>query len=201
LERSLVLVIDVQNDFASPQGAFNQSGGSARPVQRMLPRLAAFLDEARRRRAAIAFFRHEYDVAGLAPITYNRDRLKYGPPPGYPLPGSWGADFCPPIAPLPGEPVFVKNHYSIFSSATFRDFVQRAGIETLILTGLFTNVCVQAAAWASDSYGYYAVLLQDCVASSDAGLHRAALANISQFLGWVCPAGQLLASWDASPAT
>ncbi len=198
LDRSLTLVIDAQNDFCSQQGALYQGGGSAQPVQRMLPALAAFLDDVRRRRGRVAFCRHECDPAGLGPITRQRDRLLFGSA-GFPLPGSWGAEIVASISPLPHEPVFIKNHYSIFTSPAFLDFIQRDNIETLILVGVLTNVCVQAAAWETDARGYHVVLVEDCVASNDAEQHRAALENVRRYLGWVCSAGALIASWDSSP--
>ncbi len=196
LDRSVVVIIDVQNDFCSPEGACYRRGGSVAPVQSMLPTLAHFLDDVRSRSGRIIFVRHEQpEAATLMPAIRRRDQLLFGGD-GFPLHGSWGADFCPPICPLPDEPVIVKHCYSAFSAPELVDALQRSGIETLILSGVFTNVCVETTAGDTDARGYGVVVVADCVASDTPKLHRAVLANIGTYFGWVCSANELIASWQ-----
>src|SRR5262249_25417991 len=62
-----LVVIDVQNDFAIPQGVCGQVGDDISPVAPMLEKLAALIESARQAQLLIVFVRTTYDEPVLSP--------------------------------------------------------------------------------------------------------------------------------------
>lgn len=195
LERSAVLVIDVQNDFCAEGGAFDREGRDLRSIRRMLPVLARFLQAARLAGAQILYARHEHEPIRHSPLVQNRDRLLFGDG-GYPSAGTWGAEICPEVSPAPGEPMIVKTFYSAFSNPSLEGLLAVHRVETLVFTGVLTNVCVETTLRDADTRGYYSVLVSDCTASDVPELHCAALANVEGYFGWVRTSQELLRLWE-----
>ncbi len=195
VERCAVAVIDVQNDFCSVGGAFHREGRNLQAIRALLPTLAAFLDESRRLGVAILFLQHQFSPEQLTPFMRARDRLLFGGE-GYPVPGSWGEQICSQVSPLEGEPALTKHWYSAFSNPEFEKELSRRGVQTLVLTGVLTNVCVETTLREADRKDYYTILVSDCVASDAPELHRATLENVEGYFGLVCSSTELLAHWS-----
>jgi ureidoacrylate peracid hydrolase len=195
LSRCLVVVIDVQNDFCSVGGALYEQGCDIENIDRMLPTLALFLEKTRQLGGKILFTRHQYQLEQFTPFVQTRERLLFGGQ-GFPIPGTWGEAFCSPVTPEQGDIVIDKHHYSAFSNPQLEQVLTEHGIQTLVLTGVLTNVCVETTAREADRKDLYTIVVDDCVASDSPELHRAALANIRDYFGWVTSSRDLLALWS-----
>jgi len=79
------------------------------------------------------------------------------------------AAFCPP-AQTADKPV-----YSPWYGADFRDRLQRAGCETLIVSGGETDVCVLATVLGAVDWGYRTILVEDAICSVSDEAHDAIL--------------------------
>lgn len=194
--RSLILVIDVQNDFFSQEGAFCAAGGVSTPLEAILPPLSNFLVQSRSLGVRVAFTQHVHDPAALSESAQRLHQLRYGSP-GFPVAGSWGARLCPPIQPEPDEPVIVKHQYNAFSAPALAELVATAQIEAIVIVGGLTNVCVESTARVAEERGFAVVVVADCVASNDPELHHASLKNIETYFGWVCTSKEMLDAWGA----
>jgi ureidoacrylate peracid hydrolase len=194
VDRCAVLVIDVQNEFCSAGGAFAREGRNLDGIRRMLPVLAGFLQGARHAGVRILYVRHEHQPARLTTLVQNRERLLFGDG-GYPATGTWGAEICSEVTPRPGEPQLTKTLYSAFSNPALERLLATDNIETLIFTGVLTNVCVETTLRDADTRDYYSVIVSDCVASDSPELHRATLANVEGYFGWVCNSEEILELW------
>jgi len=71
--------------------------------------------------------------------------------------------------------VFDKGTFSAFSNEKFVGTLQAAGIETLILSGVETDVCVLATALDAIDAGYFVVLARDALTSGSPEGHQAIL--------------------------
>jgi nicotinamidase-related amidase len=85
-------------------------------------------------------------------------------------PGSKDAEIIEELAPLPGEIVLSKTTSSVFMS-TNADFVLRnLGIDTIIVTGVVTNNCVESSTRNAADLGYRVLLVEDgCAAWTQSG--------------------------------
>jgi len=74
------------------------------------------------------------------------------------------AEFSPPA------PVFDKPVYSAFASRKLLAYLQERSIDTVVLSGAETDVCVLSTALGAVDHGYRVVIATDAVCSfSDAG--------------------------------
>lgn len=66
-------------------------------------------------------------------------------------------------------------------------------METLVLTGVNTNTCVQNAAFEAYNRDYRVIVVEECVDSMYGhDLHQSALENIRRCIGWVVGVADLL---------
>jgi nicotinamidase-related amidase len=73
----------------------------------------------------------------------------------------------------PPAPVFDKFVYSAFASPELRKFLRRGSIDTLIVSGSETDVCVLSSILAAIDHGYRIVMARDAVCSSSDASHDA----------------------------
>jgi nicotinamidase-related amidase len=69
------------------------------------------------------------------------------------------------VKPVPGEAVFVKEEVNSFLGTGLTDHVRSLGVDTLVICGMQTQMCVEAAVRAASDFGYYVILLHDACAS------------------------------------
>jgi nicotinamidase-related amidase len=85
-------------------------------------------------------------------------------------------ELVPPLAALaPRAEVIDKRVYSPFSEPELSDLLRRRGIESLVITGAETDVCVLAAVLDAVDLGYRVVLATDALCSSSDATHDALL--------------------------
>ncbi|HEV8309883.1 MAG TPA: isochorismatase family protein [Methylomirabilota bacterium] len=203
--RTALLVIDMQNDFCHPDGAVAKRGGDVEPIQAMAPRLRRLLAAARRRGLPIIHVRTHH-----SPWTNSESWVTrhHGLNVVQCFPGSWGADFYAGFEPVsddrwtPGahEYVVTKHRFSAFIDTDLDLVLRSQTVQTLILTGATTDVCVESTARDGFMKDYAIVFVSDCTATSPATAHQAALESIRRSFGRVVSADELEAVW-AAPAS
>jgi nicotinamidase-related amidase len=88
-------------------------------------------------------------------------------------------DLLPSLkAQVPPARVIDKPVYSAFEVPAFADVLHALGADTLILTGVETDVCVLATALGAIDHGLRTILVSDALASASLEGHGAALAAI-----------------------
>lgn len=190
-----VLVVDVQNDFCATGGYFDRTIGQVAGIQAMIPRLQRFLVEARAANVPVIFAAAGYDLSYQSSPNRERQLRRNGRVIPCCRSGTWGAEFYG-VAPAPGEPVIVKRRYSAFHGTDLDVLLRNRGIRTVVLVGVATNVCVEAAARDAYMRDYYVVVVSDCTAAPDERFHHATLANIEINVGVVATADALAAIWE-----
>lgn len=71
------------------------------------------------------------------------------------------------VAPQPGEPWIVKHHHSAFVDTDLEEYLRAEGIDTVIVTGLVANHCVETTARMANNLGFTVFLPRDATASWD----------------------------------
>lgn len=69
------------------------------------------------------------------------------------------------VKPAPGEAIFVKEEVSSFLGTGLTEHIKGLGADTLVICGMQTQMCVEAAVRAASDLGYYVFLLHDACAS------------------------------------
>ncbi len=98
-----------------------------------------------------------------------------------------------------GEPIVVKHRYSAFIDTDLDLILRSRGIQSLVMTGVATNVCVESTARDGYMRDYHIVFVDDCSACYDAAKHAATLRHITDHFGVVVQAADIIATWQESP--
>ena len=78
-----------------------------------------------------------------------------------------GGEIHPNVAPLPGEKVFVKEHVSCFRETPLLEYLKEKQVERLVIAGMMTHMCVEAATRAAADLGFETILIHDACATRD----------------------------------
>lgn len=101
------------------------------------------------------------------------------------------------LTPLPNERVFNKITPSAFTSTPI-DIVLRAyGVDTLLFTGVSTNMCVEHTLRDASSYGYGCLLVDDACGADSPEMHEAACTVMQRLYGSVITTDEAIATLDA----
>ncbi|MBI2831478.1 MAG: cysteine hydrolase [Chloroflexi bacterium] len=98
------------------------------------------------------------------------------------------------IAPLPEDMVLNKNTPDIFIGTNLDYIARYGGIETLVFTGISTEVGIDTSVRHALALGYYAVVVSDAVSSPNKDAHDRSLANLNIFCP-VVPHSEILKTW------
>ena len=206
--RAMVVTVDVQNDFCHSEGFLGRLGAPMGQIQAMVPGLARFLDAARERGVPVTHVISHHDEEYASPVV-TEQKLRHGLPmeldgralrdAPYCLKNTWGAELYG-IDARAGEEVVVKHRYSGFKGTNLDLILRSAGIQTVILTGVATNACVESTGRDVYMHDYYLVFVGDGTATTSPAAHQATLANIDQFFGQVATINEIVAAWAAVPA-
>jgi ureidoacrylate peracid hydrolase len=158
-DRTALLVIDIQHDFCSPDGALAGFGSDVGPSEEVARRIERFLPDIRGLVSFVAFFRLVYDLDMMSES--QRERLVRDGKAVICVPGSVGSELF--ITPTKEDLVFVKHHYSPFSNAAFSKVLGERSIENIVVSGVDTHICVEAAIRHGYDLGYRMIVLSDLV--------------------------------------
>ena len=85
--------------------------------------------------------------------------------------GSEGAAIHPAAAAREGEPIVVKHRVSPFVGTDLETLLRSNSIDTLVLTGVHTSGVVLSTVRQAFDLDYRLVVVRDCCADPDAGVH------------------------------
>lgn len=98
------------------------------------------------------------------------------------------------LAPKPGDILHSRGYSLIAFHGTDLDTrLRHMGIETLVLTGVSTNVAIQGLGMAGSDMGYQVVVAEDCIAGASAETHGFIVANILPLFTTLSDSGSIAA--------
>jgi len=101
-------------------------------------------------------------------------------------------DVIDEIYPEAGDYVIDKYGYGAFHSTNLEDTLRSLGVESLIITGTVTQICVEETGREAFHHGYKTTLVSDAVSSYMPDLHAATLKNFAHKFGWVMTTEEVL---------
>jgi len=103
---------------------------------------------------------------------------------------SWQIDDS--LAPLPGELVLNKTSSGTLNSTMLDQTLRNMGIESLVVSGVTTDVCVETTARDAADRGFQVIVVEDACTAFSEDLHRAALQAFSLAFGRVRKTDEVL---------
>jgi nicotinamidase-related amidase len=92
--------------------------------------------------------------------------------------GTWGADFVKELQPQDEEFVITKRRGSAFYNTDLELYLNSIGANMLVVTGIATDVCVDATVQDAKNRDLNAVILTDCVATDNEKVQDFWLENV-----------------------
>lgn len=195
-KHTAILIIDMQNDFCSPRGTYHRSGKDLSLIQQMTPRLQKLIREARKHRILLVFIKNVTLKNGLSDSPawlYFKDRLVSGRE--YTLRGTWGCEFIREIQPKKKDVIVEKHRSSAFINTNLDLILRSNKIQTIVVTGVITQGCVESTVRDGAFYDYYVVTVRDCIATYDREIHDSSM-KILEYRSTAVPSEALFEVWE-----
>ena len=203
--RTALVIIDMQNDFCAPGGFGERLGNDVAPARAIIPAIGGLLRAARAAGLLVIHTRegHAPDLSDCPPSKLKRSRSQgagigdVGPLGRILVRGEAGNAIVSELEPQPGEWIIDKPGKGAFYATELHERLREAGIESLILTGVTTHVCVHSTLREANDRGYECLVLEDATAAFEADDHLSAIRMIHQqggIFGWVGHAPSLIES-------
>lgn len=208
--RTALVIIDMQRDFLEPGGFGETLGNDVSLLQSAVAPCRAVLLAARARGLLVVHTRegHLPDLSDAPPAKIERGApsLRIGDPGPMGrilIRGEAGHDIVPALYPIAGEIVIDKPGKGAFYATPLGDILKTHGIDTLLVCGVTTEVCVNTTVREANDRGYRCIVLHDCCASYFPQFHEIGLQMIKAqggIFGWVSGSVEVLAAMTtASP--
>ena len=197
VEETAIVVIDMQNAYASPGGYVDLAGFDISGAAGAIGQIAKVLETARGAGIQIVYLQNGWDpdyVEAGGPGSPNwhksnalktmraRPELQ-----GQLLArGGWDYDLVDALAPQPGDITLAKTRYSAFFNSQLDSVLRARGIRNIVFVGIATNVCVESTLRDGFHLEYFGVMLED--ATHHLGpefIQAASVYNVEKFFGWV----------------
>jgi ureidoacrylate peracid hydrolase len=211
-DQSALIVVDMQNAYASPGGYLDLAGfdisGAAAAIRQITEAIAI----ARAARMPIVFFQNGWDPAYQeaggpgSPNWHKSNALKtMSARPELEgkllAKGGWDYALVDALQPQPSDIVISKPRYSAFYNTNLDSTLRARGIRTLVFTGIATNVCVESTLRDGFFLEYFGVVLHDAThAAGPPSMQGASLYNIQTFFGWVSTVAEFRGALAADAA-
>jgi len=180
-----LVIVDLQNDFLHPEGAYAKGGATA-PAIAALPARVKPVADAVRAAGGWVVSTHFTLVPGKGGEPFISPHLKTLRPflrKGHFAPGSFGHALVNELQPA--DLSIEKIAYSAFYMTRMDWVLRKAGIDTLVFTGIVTNGGVASTLRDAHVRDFHCILLEDgCAAFSD-DVHRtndAALRSVAEVM-------------------
>jgi ureidoacrylate peracid hydrolase len=175
---SALILVDLQNDFLHPRGAYGRAGQTSASCAELPERLAPLVQAVRRRGILIVatLFTLVPGRGGVPIISPHLKALRPFITTGDFAPGSWGQQLVEPLAPA--HISIEKIAYSAFYMSRLEWTLRKCGIEELYFTGLVTNGGVASTVRDAHVREFHSTIIEDGSAAFSDQLHRAALEGL-----------------------
>jgi ureidoacrylate peracid hydrolase len=194
--RSALLVVDVQNDFIHPEGwaARHSPGGPS--LRQVIPPINRLIRAARTARVPVVYILMEHGP-GLDLPNYRARYVARGMEDDILCAAAaWGARLDAEILPpAPGDLTIVRHSYDAFEGTALHGLLRERGVESVVGTGVVTNLCVQTTVQHAFALGYYVVIAEDATAAVDPTVQAVTLDNFRLYFGPVVPSETIDRHW------
>ncbi|MEU7476809.1 isochorismatase family cysteine hydrolase [Lentzea sp. NPDC042327] len=175
-----LLVLDLLNDIVHPDGQYASHGYEQQVASRgVLERAATAIARARAENIPVI-----YVVVGFSPDfsewPSNSPVFAEAKDAGKLVIGTWATEVHDAVKPAEGDAVVVKRRISPFFGTELDLVLRTRGVNTLLLTGVSTDLVVLATARDAHDRDYAVQVLADATASATSDLHEAALRLIAR---------------------
>ena len=206
--RTAVVVVDMQNAFASPGGLLDLAGVDIAGAAAVVRTIGGILAAARAAAIPVVYLQTGY-----------KPDLSNGGGPSSPNPrketalclmrarpelrgqllveGTWDFQIVDALAPQAQDLVVLKTRYSGFAGTQLDSVLRAREIRYLVFVGIATNVCVESTLRDAYFHEYWPILVTDgAMQAGPPEAHAATVFNVESFFGWTLAAHELVGALE-----
>jgi nicotinamidase-related amidase len=158
-EKTLLLIIDMENENAHPAGALYIGD----PVRKIIPTIRELREKVRQARGRV-IYTQSVRLPDALEFTVFKNTVRK-------LKGSWGAELIDELKPAEDEPLIVKHTHDCFYQTKMDSLLEKNGLRPaeghVIVTGISTRNCVQSAVMGFSVRDFHVYVPMDCTAQKD----------------------------------
>jgi ureidoacrylate peracid hydrolase len=195
--QTAVVVIDMQNAYASPGGYVDLAGFDIAGAAATIEKIATVLKTARAAGVQVIYLQNGWDpdyveAGGPGSPNWHKSNalktMRARPELNGQLlaRGGWDYALVDRLAPQPGDISLHKTRYSAFFNSQLDQTLRARGIRNIVFVGIASNVCVESTLRDGFHLEYFGVMLED--ATHHLGpdfIQQATIYNVEKFFGWV----------------
>lgn len=209
LERTAIVVVDMQNDFCTPGGWLASIGVDVSGAGAAAGHLAAILPPLRAAGVPVLWLNwgNRQDLANLPPgvrHVYDADGTGGGigdraaRSEAVLTSGSWGAALVEGLQPEPGDLRVDKYRMSGFVDTPLDSILRNRRIDTVLFAGVNADQCVLSTLVDAANLGYDVILVEGASATtSPSYCYDATVYNVRQCFGFTTTTDELIAALPA----
>lgn len=172
MAKHAIVVIDMLNDFIGEKAPLRCPGG-----EEIVPNLQKLFKWVRERNAEGKDDIHLIHIQEA----HRKNDADFRVRPRHAVAGTWGSDFIKELYPEGEEYIIPKRRHSAFQHTDLDLYLKEENIDTVVITGVWTNVCVRSTASDALANAYKVITLSDGVHSKNDEMHEYGLNDLRIF--------------------
>ena len=177
--RTVLVIIDPQNDFLHPEGCYAEKGINIEHMRRVIEPIRQLLKDVRAKNIPVVWTRH--GTRGLddgGPFMRLRPFLADG---GL-RQGTWGYQIYEDLQPREADWYVEKTRLSAFFQTNLESVLRNLDADTVLITGVLTNQCVAATSKDAMFRDFKPIVIEECTGTTMPHLHDPAIEMMQ--VGW-----------------
>lgn len=200
LDRTAVVIVDMQNGFCHPRGSFARAGADVSGCAAAAPACGELVQIAHGAGIPVVWTRavHRDDLSDwrmLTEVPMYAGLIGIGSC----VEGTWDADFVEPLAPAEGDLVVSKSRFSPFVETDIAERLRVLGVENLLLGGVGTSACVESTVRDASQRDFRTYVVAEATGDISAAAHEHSLHVMGSLFGWTISIADMRAAAPAGP--
>ena len=178
MSKPVLLLVDLQNDFLHPDGAYGRANCKSEAIAALPAKLAPLANAVRRKGGLMiaTLFTLVPGAGGEPMISPHLKALRPFLKKGDFLPGGWGQQLVDELQPA--DLAVEKIAFSAFYMSRLEWALRKAGVEHMFVGGIVTNGGVASTVRDAHVREFHCTVIADGCAAFSRELHEAAIAGV-----------------------
>jgi nicotinamidase-related amidase len=197
--RTAIIAVHFQGDIVSADGAFGKFFADEAASRDVVGTTSKLLDAARATGATAVYTRVAFQP-GYTDMVANLPLLTMVSQTRCLLDGNAKAEILAEVAPKDGDLVITHQRLGGFSDSGLDTLLRSRGIDTVLLTGVATNLSVEGIARQASDLGYRTIVVADACSAADEAAHSASLGTLG-LLAEIVSSGDVIDALTGAPSS
>jgi len=193
LSSPALLIVDMQNAFLDPKGSLPRMGLDTSRTLRVIEPIKMLRSAFHEAELPVMYLQHIHRADGS-----DMGRIAEVFPPirglGHCFEGTWDAEFINGLQPEGKDTIVKKSRFSGFYKTDLENLLRKLAVQTLVVSGIATNICVESTIRDAFFRDYAVVVPREATASFTEEQEAGAFGNFAFAFAKVLPLEEVLAS-------